>query len=221
MLISGEGGGVRLGLLFLLVGFAGCWGGGQHLYTASRYREPLRLTMDEYLRTKPTAPWLEVKDAVVYLPGAAHLYNKFSSSDRAPATEIYIPLYAARPSHDDEPSRVLLATKNPDLLAIYNGIGRQTSELQIEEFVEKHSDQLSATRTVRGLVRFGIDLDDDEQKELRKVANLQNDDFIILDEGKQPSSGEGAFGLAFGVAAALLGLWQVLKSAGSDPAPST
>ena len=57
MLHSRRPGGAYLGLILLLLALGSCWGGGQGTYTALRYRSPLRLSMEDYLRSQPKAAW--------------------------------------------------------------------------------------------------------------------------------------------------------------------
>lgn len=74
LVVRSEAGGARLGLLLMVVAAAFCWGGIQGIYIAAQNQEPLRLTMGDYLqasgatRGKPDAAWLELRDAVAYIP---------------------------------------------------------------------------------------------------------------------------------------------------------
>jgi len=44
---------------------------------------------------------------------------------------------------------------------------------------------------VGGLVRFGVDLKDSDRDKLAGLMKNASDDFIILEEGAQPSMAEG------------------------------
>jgi hypothetical protein len=188
---------MRFGWLLGLVGVATLWGGSQEVYTAATNGSPTSLTLAEYVAERPAAKWLELHNAVVFLPDAAHFYK--TGREDAPATELFIPLHVEVPEDYDAPAPVLLATKDAHLLALYNGMGSIESQEEFDAFIEEHGDAFLAPRTVSGVVRYGINLKDKEYRQLLDVA--QSDGFIILEDGERPSWGFGLGMLLLGVGA--------------------
>jgi hypothetical protein len=71
------------------------------------------------------------------------------------------------------------------------------------------------TRDVRGLVRFGIDLQEKDRNKLDSLDQNLASDFIIIDEGKKPELGVSAAMFFVGL---LLLFWQVKRVAKPGPA---
>lgn len=205
-------GGSRFGCLLLALAAGLLWQGGQSCYVSSRNGEPLRMTMREYLNAKPSAEWLELRDAVVYLPGAMNIYNKLAGDSTAPATDIYVPVYASEPASDDQPTSVVLKTSDPELVRIYNAAGAVGNDsTRIVRFLEENQRRLAETRTVSGVVQFGVDLDD-KDKELVRDHVAHNSDFIILADGTRPAGRGGSSLLILaGLVVLVLSGWQLSK----------
>jgi hypothetical protein len=176
-------GGARFGCLLAVVAIALMWGGGQGVYTSMKNRRPSSMTIAEFLHKRSDAEWLELRDAVVHLPGAGHIYNR--GNDRAPATELYIPLYATEPAHDSVPTRVVLQTSDSTLVDLYNRVAQLSPDSAGVAWFDANHDRLSARRTVKGLVQFGIDADSHEQ-ELLQSRVARTTDFIVLKDGEEP-----------------------------------
>jgi hypothetical protein len=205
-------GGSRFGCLLLALAAGLLWQGAQSCYVSSRNGEPLHMTMQQYLQTKPNAEWLELRDAVVFLPGAMHIYNKLAGDSTAPASELYVPVYAAEPTSDDQPTNVVLKTSDPELVRIYNAAGAAGNDTaRIARLFEENRKRLVETRTVSGVVQFGIDLDD-KDKELVRDHVAHTGDFVILADGTRPT-GRGGSGLMIlaGLAVLVLSGWQLSK----------
>src|SRR2546427_324754 len=63
----------------------------------------------------------------------------------------------------------------------------------------KNAKRVFSERNVGGLVRLGVDLKESERSKLAGLLKDAADDFIILEEGTQPSFGEGIGFSAAGV----------------------
>src|SRR6185503_14105674 len=111
--------------------------------------------------------------------------------------EAYIPVYSPG---QDETARcyAVMATKDSRLLALLEEMRETTTDVQAEQFIAKHADQLQVRRNVEGLVRFGAE----EHGEKGKLAGLRGNlapDFIILSEGEKPDLGKSLGLVVLGV----------------------
>ncbi len=219
--VAGRRGAGRFGCLLLIVAVALLWGGGQSLYIAMRNRQPTSMTFQEYLRAKPNAEWLELRDVVVYLPGAAHLYSKLTGDSTAAATTLYVPLYAEEPTVDDQPTNVVLKTTDPALLQPFNELARVTGDSALISVYEKNKDRFVAKRTVSGVAQFGIDVDDKDRELIRKAV-AHADDFVMLADGDKPAGGwVSALMVAGGVVVLVFAGRQLAKRASQPESPAT
>jgi len=172
----------RGGCFLFFVVIALLWGGGQSLYTALLNRTPTVVSISEYGKNRPKAHWLRLTDCRLSL--ADSLYRKkYSSID-----ELYIPLRASR---DAGPIHVLLATKDAGLLAAFQELQACKSAEEVVKVYAKHNDKLTQRQSVQGLIRFGIDLKDKDWNKLASLEKSLAPDFVLLDEGKEPSLGLG------------------------------
>ena len=76
---------------------------------------------------------------------------------------------------------------------------------------------LFGVRSVRGLVQFGIELDDDDREELATLAANLSREFIILEDGAEPSLAIGLGFTAAGVLVVFLMLRLVRRKPAEEP----
>jgi hypothetical protein len=180
---------MRLGCIAVLVGGYLLWSGGQGLYTSAKNREPFSVSCQSYPQVKPSQEWLELTGCSLSLLEAS--YTETSGS----VTELFIP---ARGEAEEEGStiHILVATKDAELLGLANQLLKIEDQGEMMQFSLEHRDKIFPTRNVSGLVRYGVDLDDDERAELKGLDDTLTEDFVILDEGKEPGLGRslGMFG---------------------------
>jgi hypothetical protein len=180
---------MRLGCIAVLVGGYLLWAGGQGLYTVAKNRKPFEVSCQSYAQVRPSQEWLELTGCSLSLLDAS--YTETSGT----VTELFIP---ARGESDAEgaPIHVLVATKDPELLGLANQLVKIEDQGEMMRFSLEHSDKMFPTRDVRGLVRYGVDLDDDERAQLKGLDDALAENFVILDEGKEPGVGKslGMFG---------------------------
>src|ERR1044071_1574759 len=94
---STQSGSVRL-ILFFVIAMAGCfWKGGQDLFTAISNRQPMTVSYDGYLRTKPHAAWLRLTNCELDLSRAA--YHSMAGAERP--FELFVPV-ERRDAADEE-----------------------------------------------------------------------------------------------------------------------
>ena len=195
----------RCGCYLLILPVVLLWAGGQALYTTLSNRHPTSMSLADYSKSRPKAEWLELSDCCLAIDGGMH-FEKPGSIE-----EVYIPLLP--PGHlPGDKIVVLLATKDRALINLYHSTADLKTEDALSGFLERHKD-LHFKRTVRGLVRFGIELKD---KDRRKFA-----DFIILDDGNEPSLVRGLVMTGGGLVLLALGLLWSRRSRRAPAAPQT
>lgn len=173
-----------LGCLPLIFAIALLWGGGQGLYTALTNTKPTVLGYDEYVRTKPRATWIELKDCVLVLPEASFRSSRVSKE----ITEVFIPVRSGTSKEEEEEKiHVLVATKDQETL----GLMKEAHQAQDDtaaalKLLSSKADKMFPKKDVKGLVRYGIELRDKERRQLASLDENLAADFIIIDEGKKP-----------------------------------
>jgi hypothetical protein len=186
----------RLGCL-LIAGVIGLfWAGGQNVYTGMTNRTPTQLTMAEYNRSKPTAHWLHLTSCRLVITDA--MYRESIGDIK----ELFIPV---RPEGESAGMcSVLLSTKDPGLLLLYQQLQKSSSQQEAIGFLQNGKDKIF-NREIKGLVRFGIDMKDKERRKLASLDKTLTSDFIILNDGAEPSIGTGIGMLAGGFVLAGVG----------------
>ena len=142
------------------------WMGGQGIYTALMNRNPTMMSYDDYLRAKPKATWLMLTNCVLDLSNAA--YKSYAGSKQP--TELYVPVRSLV-TRTNRQVAVLLATRDPALMATFSEMQNLNSETKPTDWVLKNKDRVFPHRDVQGLVRFGIDLDDKDRRRLAKLLS--------------------------------------------------
>jgi hypothetical protein len=198
----------------LLITLGLIWGGGQGVYTALSNRQPTALTYQEYLRTKPKATWLELHDCFLSLPQASARQSKLNKEIK----EVFIPIVSA-PGQKDDQIHVLVATKDNATLELLEKLTNTVDEAGLRKLLSNNIDMVFPERTVKGLVRFGIDLNDRDRRKLADLDQNLASDFIIIDEGKQPTLAFSAVMLLIGLALAAWGLLTSGKRQQPKPPP--
>lgn len=177
--------------------------GGQGVYTGLTNRTPTVLTITDYVDNKPEAKWLEVTDCYLDLTEAAYL------EENGRMVEIYVPL---RENPESEKVHLVLATDDSALMGLLKKMQKVNSEQQALEFLTKHKDEVFQQRSVNGLVRYGVDLDEEDRGKLRALDKALVSNFAIIDEGAEPALGTSLLMLVGGL---ILGVLTFLATAGS------
>jgi hypothetical protein len=175
------------------------------------------MTYDEYIQKKPRASWLELKDCYLSLPDASVKTARTTGKIK----EAFIPIVAT-PGKKAEKVQVLVATKEAATLDLLNEMGQAKDENAAAKLMFSNLSKLFPNRTVKGLVRFGVDMKDRDRRKLAELDQNLANDFVVIDEGKAPELGGSAVMLGIGLA---LGAWTLLggrKTQGpAQPQPST
>jgi hypothetical protein len=210
---------MRPGCLLPLITIALLYGGGQSLYTSFKNRQPTEVTLESLTDKKPDAEWLRIKGGTLAAMSAAYS----SAFGVGKAQSVYVPLVL--PSGPGRESiHVVVLTKDPALVKFANDakeLGKkEPSEAASLEFIVANAQNLKVSRTVEGLVQFGIESTDKERQELGKHFPNLADDAIILKEGEKPSMTTGIGCLLAGTTlGAILLLRSQRKPAKGTPPP--
>lgn len=200
---------ISLGCLGYLIVIALLWGGCQGVYTALKNRQPLEITVSDYIAKKPNAEWVTLKDAQLNLLEAAHKERLGKIS------EIFIPV---RPKGEstDGPVHILLSTKNDAIVAALEDLNKSSGTMKDAlNAASRHADKLFMQKDVSGLIRFGIDSDDKTRDKLAKLDMKLAPDFVIMNDGAAPSLFGSLSMLGIGV---LIGFFMLRKAGKSEPA---
>ncbi len=200
---------ISLGCLGYLIVIGLLWGGCQGVYTALKNRQPLEITVTDYIAKKPNSEWVTLKDAQLNLLEAAHKGRGGNIS------EIFIPVRPKGESMDAQ-VHILLSTKNKDIVAALEDLNKSSGTMkETLDAASRHADKLFMQKDVSGLIRFGIDSDDKTRDKLAKLDMTLAADFVILNDGAAPSLFGGMSMLGIGM---LIGFFMLRNSAKSSPA---
>jgi hypothetical protein len=184
-----------------LVAFGACylmWMGGQGMYTSIKNRTPMELACENYDDVKPNKEWLKLTGCELNLLESSYMERS------GKVVELFIP--ARGPGEEEgDPIHVLLATDDRELLALANEMMKLETDAQLMSYFAKHRDQLYLRRDIEGLVRYGVDLDDDDRDDLQGLDESLAPGFVIVDDGKRPGFAK-SLGFLGGGTILLLGL---------------
>lgn len=200
---------ISLGCLGYLIVIALLWGGCQGVYTALKNRQPLEITVSDYVAKKPNAEWVTLKDAQLNLLEAAHKERLGKIS------EIFIPV-RPRGESTDGPVHILLSTKDDAIVAALEDLNKSSGTMkEALNAASRHADKLFMQKDVSGLIRFGIDSDDKTRAKLAKLDMKLAPDFVIMNDGAAPSLFGSMSMLGIGV---VIGFFMLRKAGKSEPA---
>jgi len=200
---------ISLGCLGYFIVIALLWGGCQGVYTALKNRQPLEITVSDYVAKKPNAEWVTLKDAQLNLLEAAHKERLGKIS------EIFIPV-RPRGESTDGPVHILLSTKDDAIVAALEDLNKSSGTMkEALNAASRHADKLFMQKDVSGLIRFGIDSDDKTRAKLAKLDMKLAPDFVIMNDGAAPSLFGSMSMLGIGL---VIGFFMLRKAGKSEPA---
>ncbi|MCP4804295.1 MAG: hypothetical protein GY913_23210 [Proteobacteria bacterium] len=185
----------RIGCFGFLVGIALMIGGGQGLYTRITNTSPTTMSCADYIAERPSAKWVELQGCTLAVLESSHEESIGGGIER-----LYIPVYAT-PADDEEYATeivVMISTESPEYIRSYQLLEGIATEEQLLSLMIEHYDELYLEpESITGLVRFGIELQDEEADQLRSLDENVVHDFVILDDDEEPKFvfSAGMFGL--------------------------
>jgi len=195
--------GIRLIIVLLALGGVGIYWGGTNFVTAVRERDPLEITCANYLKQKPDNRYLKLTECDPDMDNMA-LYEEGEGTAKK-ITAVYVPLRAKGTTVGK--TQIVLLRKDTaitDLVSRADKLGT-ADEAQAKRIM----DEFEAPN--EGLVQFGMDLSDSDQKQLKGLNLGLSDDFVIMERGKEPKLLLGALALGGGLAALAFMLRGVIR----------
>jgi len=175
--------------------------GGSDLLLWFNNQSPRTVTIESLENAGAPQEWLHVTS------GYQDLDRAISTSGSVDMEALLVPLLTAP---DQQQIKVLIETRNPHLLQIFQDYYFFTDTLQQRQaFRREHLAEFSGQREVTGMLVAGLIARGNRQK-LLKLAQQTDldvaDDVIFLSEGKEPGKWRGLFFSVVG----LLGLVKIL-----------
>jgi hypothetical protein len=174
---------MRLGCLAIIGALYLIWSGGQGLYAVVKNRTPAEIPCGDYEDVMPSQEWLRLTGCSLDVLDSSYMENN------GRIVELFIPA-RGRGGREGDVIYVLVATKDETLLSVANRMMEIEDEAEAMRFYLENRGTLTATRDVEGLVRYGVDLDDDHREQLAGLDSTLAPNFVILDEGKKPRFGK-------------------------------
>jgi hypothetical protein len=174
---------MKFASLRFFVAVALLWGGGQGLYTALRNIKPTEISMRDYLAAKPDKEWFTITGGSLDVVEMTYSERKSGG----PVGEVFIPLRLPGAKESD-PVSILVSSKDPAVLELATQLRNSKDQGEALILLLKAKIRLQKP-AITGLVRYGINLRDKELQKLRKLNENLASDFVILEEGKEPSFG--------------------------------
>jgi hypothetical protein len=168
--------------MLLLIAIACLWGGGQGIYTAYENQVPTVYDINDLTGDNmPKEKWLTLNNCHINLTESVYFESAFGNGL---ATELYTPL-----NTNNDSISVFLVQKTKGAVDVFNLINTQTDPTKTNHFVEKYQHLIFKENMVyTGLVRYGIDLDSKEWRQLANTSPKLVNDFIILDYNTAPNN---------------------------------
>jgi hypothetical protein len=183
--------------LLVIVSIACLWGGGQSLYTYLTNSEATAYSVADLREKAPDEKWLAINNC--YLNLTESVYFEGVAGD-GKADELFIPIRSTFDDQVDGSYYGFVVTKDINLLNIFNAVNTIVDDAKLDTiFTTYESWIFQQDTTVTGIVQFGIDLDNDELRQLRSNFPNLNDEFVIIEAGTSPSLGMSIFFLVVGV----------------------
>jgi hypothetical protein len=204
---------MRLGIA-LIFGAIFCFMAGCKGFSDSlKFREPVTITARDFLSKRPAEGWYRITNATMILTEAKFSvykskYDTSTDDDISQASDIYLPVHAG--DDVDSKTALVLKTEDPAIKQTLVEIGEkdaETDDAKIKAWLEKNEDRIIVRRDITGMVAAGIDDSSSDRAELAKLGEELGANFLVLNEGQQPTGAGMSIGLMIGgVVLAFLGL---------------
>jgi hypothetical protein len=200
---------MRCGCVLLIVAIALVVLGIQEIHDAHAFTKPVDITCEQFIKSSPREGWYRITGGVMEVADAAFSVTTKHSDVVTTAegdpkiTEVYLPVHS--PASWDEkaatypPTNLVVQTMDPDIIATVKQLKRLDAGRpeEAKKWYLKNLDKLMLKRDVMGMVQTGINSSEKTHDEIGKLQGSLTPDYLIVEEGKQPSM-SGGLGMFFG-----------------------
>lgn len=205
--------------IFVVIGLASAAGGSGEVAQATKYREPVRLTYDEFVKQHPTEGWYHLTETALDVPGS-HWKTLVSKRYKTETiTEILVPVTSAVKDEDKPQIHLVLSTTDESIknaITGLNAIPESDPKEKTLKYILDHAKELYPERDIEGMVKPISEIDEEQRRSLEESG--LTGDAVLLKEGEKPSEGSGRSLQGFGTfmliiagLAALIGLWFIVQ----------
>lgn len=169
----------------VLLAVAGCalvWVGGCGVATGFRLRSPRTLSCEEFYAKPPASEHVRLTGCRTRLFDASYR-ERFGAIQ-----EVFAPVVPLR-EQETVDIRLVLATKDPDARALIKDmreLEKQGDKAAGFAFLSKNAARMVVSRDLQGMIRQGVDRNDETLRKLKEIESNLVEDFAILDEGRRP-----------------------------------
>ncbi|PPK93312.1 hypothetical protein LY01_02597 [Nonlabens xylanidelens] len=191
--------------ILLIIALICIWGGSQGVYTSINNSSPTVYDVNSFVNgIIPKEEWLQLENCNINLMESIYFESAFGNGL---AEELFIPL-----NTQNDSITVFISEKSQNVLDVFNLINTQTDPEKAQNYFEKYEHLIfKDSITYSGIVKYGIDLDNKQWRQLSSTSPKIISKFLILDNNTTPDSIFSYFILGLGVLLLLLSIKSFLK----------
>jgi hypothetical protein len=189
------------GIALLVFGYKGC-------SDSIKFRAPIKMTAQEFLKKKPQEGWYEIKGGTMLLTEAKFEVHQGKYETKEPTVQnaniFYLPVHAGK--NIDSKTTLVLKTNDASIkshMIELDGANGVKPEEQ-EAWLAQHRDSIVVQRDIKGMIEAGVLPEGSDTNELSKLGEELGSDFVVIKEGTQPAGLGKGVGMAAGGVALLL-----------------
>lgn len=191
--------------IFLLIGVALLWGGGQGVYTSIKNTEPKEYDVNNIKSgSLPDKEWIKLINSNIDITQAVYFQSVFDTNK---AKELYVPLINPR----IDSIIGFLTIKDEFTVNLFNTLNNTKDEEKLLEIYNEYEDYIVMERQeISGLIRFGIEKDRKENQQLYDSQNNIISGFFVIDKDVSPEYGLSYFIFVLGLILTFFSLRKIL-----------
>ena len=176
------------GCMLALVAVAMLWGGSQGLYTYLNNPEPVEMSCAEYAEKRPEGEWVKLSECEYWLDEAVIIGmpkgfgDTGKSEEFATVDDVYVPL---RPKGQPigESTPLVMASNDGELESRITKVALSDTP---DRVLREHPEWGTETITVEGTIQYGIELSEEDRKDVERLSDDLDENFVVVDRGKKP-----------------------------------
>ena len=182
--------------LLFISGLAMLIFGGVSTYEGLRYRHPVAITYQEFVRQKPHGGWFRISGGILDVQESGYRIEDGQEGGGAAvnnASELFIPLQdpkVAAGLSKDKTIHVMVQTSDPAIVATFKELHTvaQKSEKEQDAYFDKNMSRVFVKRDFQGMVMSALN---HGTKDLQATDKAYHDrlapDYAFFKEGEEPS----------------------------------